>query len=174
MQAKHKISKIVVALDGSDHAAKALDFAIDLAEQYDAKLTTVSVISDQPISEEERHLAEVEYHTDVIEKLNADALLDVRGDPRAIAGMLAQQYGDAARIIRRGVFQNFLDKANTKIKSRGITNFETVIAEGDPAKVILETAKDIKADLIMLGSRGLSNLGGLLMGSVSPQGSANG
>jgi len=37
------LRSIVVAIDGSDHAATALALAIDLAQHYDARLTIVSV-----------------------------------------------------------------------------------------------------------------------------------
>ena len=42
-----------------------------------------------------------------------------------------------------------------------------MILDGDPAKNILETAQDKEADLIVIGTRGLGTLKGLLMGSVS-------
>ena len=45
-------------------------------------------------------------------------------------------------------------------------NFDQ-IEVGDPAAAILEVAKGRKADLIVMGSRGLGDLQGLLLGSVS-------
>jgi nucleotide-binding universal stress UspA family protein len=39
--------------------------------------------------------------------------------------------------------------------------------EGDPTKIILEEAQEIKADLIVLGSRGHSVIDELLLGSVA-------
>lgn len=42
-----------------------------------------------------------------------------------------------------------------------------VSKKGDPAKNILEVAKDQKADIIIIGSRGLSGVQGLMLGSVS-------
>lgn len=39
--------------------------------------------------------------------------------------------------------------------------------EGDPAKVILEMAKEVSADVIVMGSRGHSALDELLLGSVA-------
>ena len=44
---------------------------------------------------------------------------------------------------------------------------ETAVVPGHPATVILEEAEKEKADLIVLGSRGLGAVKGLLLGSVS-------
>jgi nucleotide-binding universal stress UspA family protein len=38
---------------------------------------------------------------------------------------------------------------------------------GDPAGVIVKTAAEIHADMIVIGCRGLGQLGGLILGSVS-------
>jgi nucleotide-binding universal stress UspA family protein len=38
---------------------------------------------------------------------------------------------------------------------------------GDPAGEIIKAAKEHKADLIIMGSRGLGQIGGLILGSVS-------
>jgi nucleotide-binding universal stress UspA family protein len=38
---------------------------------------------------------------------------------------------------------------------------------GSPAEAILEHAREVGAGLVVVGSRGLSNLGGLLLGSVA-------
>ena len=58
------------------------------------------------------------------------------------------------------------EPAIAKIEKAGIKY--TVVAEcGDPAECILNVAKDEKADVIVMGSRGLSGLTELLLGSVS-------
>lgn len=44
---------------------------------------------------------------------------------------------------------------------------ETVLAWGNPADVIVEKAREIKFHLIVMGSRGLGAISGLLLGSVS-------
>ena len=38
------IEKILVAIDGSDHADHALDFALDLAKKYSAKILLLTVV----------------------------------------------------------------------------------------------------------------------------------
>jgi nucleotide-binding universal stress UspA family protein len=54
----------------------------------------------------------------------------------------------------------------THLEKSGI-DFEVLILEGDPAEMINETARVLKSDLIVMGSRGLSNILGLTLGSVS-------
>ena len=44
---------------------------------------------------------------------------------------------------------------------------ETVVREGYPATVILEEAEQREADLIVIGTRGLSGLKHLLLGSIA-------
>ncbi|MCC7119014.1 MAG: universal stress protein [Anaerolineales bacterium] len=43
----------------------------------------------------------------------------------------------------------------------------TEVMEGDPAQIIIELATSRKSDLIIMGSRGLGRLAGLVLGSVS-------
>ena len=49
------------------------------------------------------------------------------------------------------------------------TKFQTVLAHGPFAKTIVQQAKRLKADLILMGSRGLSDIQGFLLGSTSRQ-----
>lgn len=53
-----------------------------------------------------------------------------------------------------------------KLPDNAVT-VEHRVVEGDPATAILHIAKDIKADLIVLGTHGRTGLGRLLMGSVA-------
>jgi nucleotide-binding universal stress UspA family protein len=41
------------------------------------------------------------------------------------------------------------------------------VKRGQPARTIVSTAEEVQADAIVLGSRGLGDVSGLLLGSVS-------
>ncbi|PLX43557.1 MAG: universal stress protein [Deltaproteobacteria bacterium] len=45
--------------------------------------------------------------------------------------------------------------------------FETIILEGDPAKAIVKCAEVERCDLVVMGGRGLGDLAGLVLGSVT-------
>ncbi|QLG40232.1 universal stress protein [Paenibacillus sp. FSL W7-1088] len=59
-----------------------------------------------------------------------------------------------------------LQQAKSKLKSVGI-NSETVLLKGDPSHEILKYAKDTEQQLIIIGSRGLSGIKEMMLGSVS-------
>ncbi|NOU91216.1 universal stress protein [Paenibacillus sp. LMG 31460] len=59
-----------------------------------------------------------------------------------------------------------LQQAKSKLKSAGI-NPETVHLKGDPAHEILKYAGDTEQQLIIIGSRGLSGIKEMMLGSVS-------
>ncbi|MCP5085152.1 MAG: universal stress protein [Alphaproteobacteria bacterium] len=61
------------------------------------------------------------------------------------------------------LLQNALERA----KKFGVRQVETGLEAGDPADRILARALDEAADLIVMGSRGVGALDGLVMGSVS-------
>ncbi|WP_339264918.1 universal stress protein [Paenibacillus sp. FSL W8-0187] len=59
-----------------------------------------------------------------------------------------------------------LQQTKSKLKSAGI-NTETVHLKGDPAREILNYAKDTEQQLIIIGSRGLRGIKEMMLGSVS-------
>jgi nucleotide-binding universal stress UspA family protein len=59
-----------------------------------------------------------------------------------------------------------LERHAERLRAQGIT-VETVVREGYPATVIQEEAEERRADLIVIGTRGLSGLKHLLLGSVA-------
>lgn len=49
----------------------------------------------------------------------------------------------------------------------GCKSAKSYFLSGEPGKAIVDKAKEVSADLIVIGSRGHSDLSGLLLGSVS-------
>ncbi len=124
--------RIVVAYDGSDHAIKALNTAIELAKAFNSKL-------------------------DVVEVVDTAALLGMGFAP-VPSDVIAQIYNKA---------QNDVEQAKKKAQDAGVKDVTSQVLEGDPATSIIEYASKNGADLIVIGSRGLSTFKRLILGSVS-------
>ena len=69
--------------------------------------------------------------------------------------------------VATAVGQRLLDEAATRLRETNGLAAGTHLEHGDPAREILACAKREKADLIILGNRGLSDIAGVFMGSVS-------
>ena len=63
--------------------------------------------------------------------------------------------------------RNVITAAKQIASDHDCKNVETQIEAGLPAHHILDSAKKHNADLIVMGSRGLTDIAGLLLGSVS-------
>ncbi len=77
------------------------------------------------------------------------------------SGYVTQQGALDMQEERKGVLDDF-----AKEVPEGI-DVKTVFEVGSPGPAVLSVAKKYKADLIVMGSRGLGPLKGLFMGSVS-------
>lgn len=68
---------------------------------------------------------------------------------------------------RRKAGDQLLEQALASAHDQGAQQVEKHLIQGDPVRMILETANDLAVDTIVMGSRGLSDLGGVMIGSVS-------
>ncbi len=73
----------------------------------------------------------------------------------------------ASRAELEQIGHKVLDAAKQLMAKTGCDQFETEVLTGNPAKAIIKAATDRKADMIVMGSRGLSDFEGLMLGSVS-------
>ncbi|MCJ7682389.1 MAG: universal stress protein, partial [Candidatus Aminicenantes bacterium] len=80
---------------------------------------------------------------------------------------------DTAHVIQGELTRRvaaFKEEAREKLediqKARGIS-FDIILSEGNAAKKIIETAEEIGADLIVMGSKGLTGIEKLFIGSVA-------
>ncbi len=58
-------------------------------------------------------------------------------------------------------------EAKERVRENGVDRVTSRVVEGHPAHEIVETAKSENVDMIFVGSRGLGDATGLMMGSVS-------
>jgi nucleotide-binding universal stress UspA family protein len=160
--------RIVVGLDGSEHARKALDIATDLAKAHGAGLVIVHALSDAPLTKGERALAETEYGVKGLgERPPVTLIKYAHGDPRLPFTVDREFSSDSAFRARTEIAQALLEDARQNALQQGVESVELHVGFGDPARIILDLAKSEKADLIAIGSRGLSDLQGLVFGSTS-------
>ena len=163
------IKTILVATDGSDHAKKALTLASDLGVKYGAKLILLHVplfnVRSEILQTVSTRSGLTKNLRDLLDNYEVDFQLGV-----AAAGMWAGAgtgFAPPPRELVEVIGQQIMTRAEKIASKAGVKKVTSIIAEGDPADIILDTATTCKADMIILGSRGLSDFKGLLFGSVS-------
>ncbi len=154
---------IVTATDGSESALRALKMAAGLAVAHDAAVVVVHVLGEGDVPEALRHMAEVEH------LVEPEHLTNTQVANLATGMSLSVRAETAAHLARvhDAVGERLLANARHECEEAGVKRVETVKASGDPASAIVRVAADRGADLVVLGSRGLSDLKGMLLGSVS-------
>ncbi len=131
------LSNILVAIDGSRPSTQALEMAIEIAKRFDAKLHLIHVVRAMQLPSELQHIAELE---------------TVMGTRQDVLNTIGE------RLVNQG---------KRVAETNGVTSVESDIGTGDPANAIIGYANRNGIDLIVLGSRGLGQVEGMLMGSVS-------
>ena len=67
----------------------------------------------------------------------------------------------------RSIGQQILNSYEAKVNERHLQNVRMLLQEGDAAQRIMETAREVKCGLLLMGSRGRGGFKELLLGSVS-------
>lgn len=159
------LETILVATDGSNCAGRAVELAGHLAARCDAKLIVLHVYPAE-VPEELRHMVEAEHLAPATTAAPPRRPManPFSAEPNAVSGAGASvPMRDALVAIGRQI----LSGAQASARRAGAAEVVTTTADGDPTRAILDCAMREKADLIVMGRRGLSDLQGLLMGSVS-------
>jgi len=156
---------LLVAVDGSDHSMKAAALAGELSAKLGAPLTIVHVLMHGRPVDELARMAEVEH---VLDGLSSQQEPSHATLPRTVDELmqLSDQQMLRMDIIAR-IGNLILEHALANAEEAGATDVSTRSGSGDYADAILDTAETVGADMIVLGRRGLGQLRGLLMGSVS-------
>jgi len=157
---------ILVPTDGSEHAKKAVLLATDIASKYGARLVLLHVVPKGPLPEEVRRMARVENITPGSPAGSAPLSPEGMFPASTILGMGSETEAQTQQVLQF-LAENILTDAKRVAREKGVEEVSSVIADGDPSEQILHRAEKEAANLIVMGSRGLSDLKGLLMGSVS-------
>lgn len=125
--------KVVVPIDGSENALRALEYAIRLAK------------SNGPL----------ELH-----------LLTVHPEPVIYGEIQVYVSREKMEELQRKHSADILQPAIDAAQAAGVS-YSSEILVGDPAPMIVKRAEELNCDGIVMGTRGMSAIGNLLMGSVA-------
>lgn len=73
---------------------------------------------------------------------------------------------DSVQVLGEDTAQQNLDTAKAAAEAAGATKVETEIKAGSPVEALMALVNDRKADLLVVGNRGINSLTGRLLGSV--------
>ena len=135
--------RILCAVDGSEHSQWGVQALEALAGREPEHVVLLHII-DQPA-------LQAATNKNPVAAKRALAALEKAG---------TVMLRDAARAARLALGQ---------AATRPRTKLQTILAHGPIAHTISRTARRLKADLILMGSRGLRDIHGFLLGSVSRQ-----
>lgn len=129
--------KILVAVDGSEHSGKAARFAIQLAQNFDAELLALSVYRHYSYSE------------------SSVAMVRPREVPVQLDSVMQEVAEDAVAWVEE------------RVAEAGLKKFRKIVKRGPPARTIVKEARKNGVDVVVMGSRGLGDVEGFFLGSVS-------
>ena len=137
----NKMKKVLIALDYNPTAQKIAETGFSLAKAMGAEVILLHVMSD-PV-----YYSSMEY----------SPIMGFTG-----MDMSPLQLESVEGLKRASQF--FLDKSKHHL---GDETIQTLVKEGDFADSILEAAKDVHADIIVMGSHSRKWLENIVMGSVT-------
>lgn len=101
-----------------------------------------------------------------VEKMEGKSLMDdMLGEPE-LSTLKEQLRGTEVQAALDRKAKAILDHYSQKLAAAGAGAVQTMVREGHPSDEILNAAKELNADMIIIGSRG-KRLHTMLMGSVS-------
>lgn len=161
------VRSVLVATDGSGPARRAVDVACELARRFGAEMNIIHVLD--PSSQDSagvRAFARAEHLTQAPPEDPIEAVRRQAHAPPAIHLPELEEPQDTHRLMAE-IGERLLMEAAAAAREHGLTRIHTFAESGRPADVIIALAERTQADMIVIGSRGLSGLQGLVMGSVS-------
>lgn len=136
------MERILLAVDGSEHAQRAAALAGELSNKLEAKVDVIYVLPEDDFHSAGLHAYAAEYPE-------------------------IEQYHETRLVALKQRGSNLVVAAARQIEDAGGEVGEEEVAVGDPAEEIVTMASRTHADCIIMGRRGLGSLRGLALGSVS-------
>jgi nucleotide-binding universal stress UspA family protein len=160
------IKTIVVPTDGSAHAMKAVALAADLASRYKARVVLLHVLMRDATPTSVKQIAKGMGLPSKTKK-ELDRLEAIPIESAAFAGAYTPIAIPVPDSILSEVGGLIVEKARRVVAAKKVKKVTTRLVSGNAADAIVAAAKKEKADMIIMGSRGFSDIKGLLLGSVS-------
>ena len=161
-----RLERVLVPFDASDHAMKALDMACDLAGKFGAQLRILHVLQHDQSLEDFLEVIDLEQLDD--ETRQALAGVKTVGEQTMDTGFLLPSIPEP---VLRKLGEAILWRGKQVAIAKGLVNVDCALRDGDPAEWILAEAErgpdGLAADMIVMGMRGLGEMAGMLLGSVS-------
>lgn len=148
--------RILVATDGSDQARAAVTMAVRVARSIGASLTVLHVVS--PLAS-----GAPGGPPGIVRVFPIGTMIPGLQKPTEIL----QRPGDGIDRDTLVAGEEIVEEAASEARRSGVQNVDTRVEAGNCAEIIVETAREIDASMIVVGSRGLGRLAGLFLGSVS-------
>ena len=136
-------NKILVACDLSEDAIEALQVGAALAKDLNAELVAVNIINQRDISAMEMALKKIKTEIDNF--------------PVTIGG-----YTEGIKLERKKALQQIVEKSVGNQVA-----YRSVVATGVPFKRLIEIAKEEKPRVVVMGTKGRSNLADVILGSTA-------
>ena len=152
---KVEIKKILYTTDLSDNARNAFAYAVSLANRYDAGLTILHVIAEDP-----------DLDSRVIGYISAsqwEQFKEKNFDEARQALIGKQRPGRAIR----DVLGRFCEDVQSDLDDCTFQTDEIIVERGNAVEKILEVATDRGCDLIVMGSRGYGTFKDAVMGGTA-------
>jgi nucleotide-binding universal stress UspA family protein len=154
---------IAVAVDGSEHAQRAVSLASEIAAKFGATVHLLHVVHHVKISDDFLRFTEEEHIGSGSET----------APPTRVAGFTLAFFEGARKPVAvtdetlKVIAEKALRPARDEVRAKGIKTIKEEILRGDPAEEILGYLNEKDIDILFAGRRGLSSLEGLVLGSVT-------
>lgn len=148
--------------DGSDPAERAVELASDIGAKVDARLVLQYVMWRGPSLEVLRAAVDMGL-------LSQNAQGELDPDQHPVAEHVSSAFFPpvVSKETLEEIGQQILDRGRQIAERKSVEDPELVLLDGDPARKIVQVAKNEQVDLIVMGGRGLGGAESMLSGSVS-------